>query len=202
MIETKQNFYSAVENRRSIYGISKDTVITDERIEEIVAQAIKHSPSAYNSQSGRAVILLGQNHDKLWNITEAALREKVSADKFKLTEEKMAAFRNGYGTILFFEDQTVVKGLQEKFPSYAEKMPEYSMQSSGMLQYIVWTALELEGFGVSLQHYNPIIDEAVQQIWDIPENWKLISQMPFGKPTVGPREKQYNSVEDRMIVFK
>ncbi|MBW8348585.1 nitroreductase family protein [Bacillus sp. IITD106] len=202
MIQTKQDFYSAVENRRSIYGISKETVVSDERLEEIVGNAIKHAPSAYNSQSGRAVILLGENHDKLWNITEAALREKVDADKFKPTAERMAGFRNGYGTILFFEDQTVVKSLQEKFPTYADKMPEYSMQSSGMLQYIVWTALELEGFGVSLQHYNPIIDEAVQKIWDIPESWKLISQMPFGKPTAGPREKQYNSIEERMKVFK
>jgi len=202
MIQTEKNFYTAVENRRSMYGISKETVISDERIEEIVAHAIKHAPSAFNSQSGRAVILLGENHDKLWNITEAALRELVPAENFKPTEEKMAAFRNGSGTILFFEDQTVVRSLQEKFPSYAEKMPEYSLQSSGMLQYIVWTALELEGFGVSLQHYNPVIDEAVQKIWDIPETWKLISQMPFGKPTAEPREKQYNSVEERMKVFK
>ncbi|MBS4218694.1 nitroreductase family protein [Bacillus sp. FJAT-49711] len=202
MIQTKQNFYTAVENRRSIYGISKETLISDERIEEIIAHAIKHAPSAYNSQSGRAVILLGENHEKLWNITEAALREKVSAEKFKPTEEKMANFRNGYGTILFFEDQTVVQSLQEKFPSYKEKMPEYSLQSSGMLQYIVWAALEVEGLGASLQHYNPIIDEAVKQIWDIPESWKLMSQMPFGKPTADPREKQYNSVEERMKVFK
>ncbi|MCR2821176.1 nitroreductase family protein [Lederbergia panacisoli] len=202
MIQTSQNFYTAVENRRSIYGISKEAVISDDRIEEIVAKAIKHAPSAYNSQSGRAVILLGANHDKLWNITEAALKEKVPAENFKPTEEKMAGFRNGYGTILFFEDQTVVKSLQEKFPSYQERMPDYSLQSSGMLQYIVWAALEVEGFGASLQHYNPIIDEAVQTIWGIPENWRLMSQIPFGKPTAGPREKQYNSVEERMKVFK
>ncbi|MBS4200868.1 nitroreductase family protein [Bacillus sp. FJAT-49732] len=202
MIQTEKTFYTAVENRRSIYGISKETVISDERIEEIVAYAIKHAPTSFNSQSGRAVILLGENHDKLWNITEAALRELVPSENFKPTEEKMAGFRNGYGTILFFEDQTVVRALQEKFPTYAEKMPEYSLQSSGMLQYIVWTALEVEGYGASLQHYNPIIDEAVQKIWDIPENWKLISQMPFGKPTAGAREKQYNSIEERMKVFK
>lgn len=51
-----------------------------------------------------------------------------------------------------------------------------------MLQLFVWTALENEGLDASLQHYNPIIDEEVKKQWNIPESWKLIVQMPFGKP--------------------
>lgn len=202
MIETKQDFYRAVEERRSTYGISKESPISDERIEEIVAYAIKHAPTAYNSQSGRAVLLLGENHDKLWNLTEAALKEIVPAENFQPTADKMASFRNGYGTVLFFEDQSVVKDLQERFPLYQDKMPDYSLQSSGMLQYIIWTSLRIEGLGASLQHYNPIIDEAVQKVWGIPSNWSLVAQMPFGKPTAAAGEKQFNSVEERMKVFK
>ncbi|MCJ7841509.1 nitroreductase family protein [Lederbergia sp. NSJ-179] len=202
MIHTEQNFSKAIEARRSTYGISKESTISDERIEEIVAFAIKHTPSAFNSQSGRAVVLLGENHDKLWNLTEAALKEIVPAEKFQPTADKMASFRNGYGTVLFFEDQAVVRDLQERFPLYQEKMPDYSLQSSGMLQYIVWTTLHAEGLGASLQHYNPIIDDAVQKVWDIPSDWQLVSQMPFGKPTAAPNEKQFNSVAERMKVFK
>ncbi|MFS0612401.1 nitroreductase family protein [Lederbergia ruris] len=202
MIETKQDFYRAVGERRSTYGISKESPISDERIEEIVAYAIKHAPTAYNSQSGRAVLLLGENHDKLWNLTEAALKEIVPAENFQPTADKMASFRNGYGTVLFFEDQSVVKDLQERFPLYQDKMPDYSLQSSGMLQYIIWTSLRVEGLGASLQHYNPIIDEAVQKVWGIPSNWSLVAQMPFGKPTAAAGEKQFNSVEERMKVFK
>ena len=59
------DFYGAVKARRSVYGISKDPVIPDKRIIEIVEEAIKHSPSAFNSQSGRAVVLLGEEHNKL-----------------------------------------------------------------------------------------------------------------------------------------
>ncbi|GIN69921.1 nitroreductase [Bacillus sp. J14TS2] len=202
MIETKQDFFKAVEDRRSAYSISKQSPISDERIEEIVAYAIKHAPSAFNSQSGRAVVLLGENHDKLWNLTEAALKEIVPAESFQPTADKMASFRNGYGTVLFFEDQSVVKDLQERFPLYQDKMPDYSLQSSGMLQYIVWTSLQVEGLGASLQHYNPIIDDAVQKVWDIPSNWSLVSQMPFGQPTAAAGEKQFNSLEERMKVFK
>ena len=182
--------------------LARKKVISDERIEEVIAHAVKHAPSGFNSQSGRVVILLGENHDKLWNITEATLREIVPADKFQPTEDKMTSFRNGYGTVLFFEDQSVVESLQAQFPLYKDKFPEYSLQSSGMLQYVVWTSLEVEGFGASLQHYQPLIDEAVQKIWDIPQNWTLLAQMPFGKPTAAPGEKQFNSIEDRMKVFK
>lgn len=202
MIQTKHDFYKVVEERRSIRGISKEHVVSEERIEEVIGHALKHAPTAYNSQTSRVIVLFGEQHEKLWNITEAALKEVASADNFQPTADKMAAFRNGFGTVLFFEDQVVVKEFQEKFPLYQEKMPEYSLQASGILQYIVWTSLHLEGLGASVQHYNPLIDEAVQKIWEIPENWKLIAQMPFGKATIEPGEKQFNSLEERMKVFK
>lgn len=202
MIQTKQDFLTAVKERRSYYAISKKSDISDEQIEEIIANAIKYTPTAFNSQSGRAVLLLGENHDKLWNITETVLREMVPEQDFEPTAQKMEGFRNGYGTVLFFEDQSVVKSLQEAFPTYADKFPDYSLQSSGMLQYIVWTALEIEGFGASLQHYQPLIDEAVHKIWNIPSDWKLLAQMPFGKPTAQPGEKEFKSIEERFKVFK
>lgn len=71
-----------------------------------------------------------------------------------------------------------------------------------MLQYVIWTALELEGLGASLQHYNPLIDEEVKKEWQIPSNWKLIAQMPFGKPTAEAGAKEFQPLEDRVKVFK
>lgn len=158
------DFYAAAENRRSIYGISKDTVVSDERIQEIINHAVKYTPSAFNSQSARVVVLLGEHHDNLWNnITIETLRAIVPADQFASTQEKINAFGNGYGTVLFFEDQDVIGALQKQFALYADNFPVWSQQSSGMLQYVVWTSLELEGFGASLQHYNPLIDDAVKK---------------------------------------
>ncbi|KAB0669061.1 nitroreductase [Oryzomonas sagensis] len=61
-----------------------------------------------------------------------------------------------------------------------------------MLQFAVWAALEQEGFGASLQHDNPVSDEAVKEVWEIPGTWKLIAQMPFGKPVAQPAEKEFN----------
>lgn len=199
---TKKDFATAVEERRSIYVINNEAIVSDERIQEIVEHAVKHTPSSFNSQTARAVVLLGEQHLKLWSITTDTLRQVVPANDFSPTEEKMNMFGAGYGTVLFFEDQSIVKGLQEKFPSYADNFPIWSLQSSGMVQYVVWTALEQEGFGASLQHYNPLIDDEVKSEWNIPLDWKLLAEMPFGKPVITAGEKQFSPVEDRVKVFK
>lgn len=71
-----------------------------------------------------------------------------------------------------------------------------------MLQYVIWTALEIEGLGANLQHYNPIIDDEVKQEWNVPSNWKLIAQMPFGKKVAEAGDKDFMPLEERIKVFK
>ena len=197
-----KDFLSAVANRRSYYGISKEAVVSDERIKEIVDHAVKYTPSAFNSQSARAIILLGNQHDRLWDITMEALRKIVPAEQFGDTENKINSFKSGYGTVLFFEDQSIVEALQQQFALYKDNFPVWSEQSSGMHQYVVWTALELEGFGASLQHYSELIDADVKKEWNLPGSWKFIAQMPFGKPTAEPGTKEYQPIEERVKVFK
>ncbi|KHD36773.1 nitroreductase [Clostridium acetobutylicum] len=196
-----KDFYEAVKKRRTIYGIGKESPISDERIKEIVELLVKETPSSFNSQSSRVVVLFGKNHDKLWEITKETLRKIVPEGNFSSTEEKINSFKSGYGTILYFEDQNVIKGLQDQFQLYKDNFPVWSEQSSGMLQINIWNALSLEGLGASLQHYNPLIDDAVRDEWHIPQNWKLIGQMPFGKPTADPGDKDFIPIESRVKFF-
>jgi predicted oxidoreductase (fatty acid repression mutant protein) len=198
----KKDFYAAVSGRRSVYGISKEVVVSDEKIKEVIEFAVKHTPSSFNSQSARVVLLLEKEHDKLWDITKEALRKIVPVDQFSSTEEKINSFRSGYGTVLFFEDNSIIESLQEQFAAYKDNFPVWSSQSSGMHQFVIWTALEMEGLGASLQHYNELIEAEVKKEWSIPSNWKLIAQMPFGKPVVEPDEKQFQPLEQRIKVFK
>ncbi|KIL76097.1 Nitroreductase family protein [Bacillus badius] len=197
-----KDFYTAVEERRSIYVISKDHAVSNERIQEVVEFAVKHTPTSFNSQSGRVVVLFNQHHDKFWDLTKETLREIVPAEDFGPTEQKMEMFKAGSGTVLFFEDEEAVRALQEQFPTYSDKFPEYSLQSSGMLQFIVWTALEQEGLGATLQHYQPLIDEKVRNEWNIPASWKLHAQMPFGQPVAPAGDKEFQPLSERMKVFK
>ena len=76
-----------------------------------------------------------------------------------------------------------------------------SEQTNGMHQYTLWCALEAEGLGVNLQHYNPLIDTRLQTMYDVPATWSLKAQMVFGKPTGQPGEKAFKPVEERVKYF-
>jgi predicted oxidoreductase (fatty acid repression mutant protein) len=196
-------FKEALQNRRTYYAIGNQSPVSDEEIESAVKFAVKHVPSAFNSQSTRVVLLLGENHKRLWNITKDILREIVPADAFANTEKKIdSSFLSGYGTVLYYEDQDVVRGLQQNFKAYADNFPVWSNHTSAMHQLVIWTMLEDMGFGVNLQHYNPLIDDKVAAEWQIPSSWKLIAEMPFGNPVAMPGEKQYNAIDDRVKIFK
>lgn len=146
------------------------------------------------------MILFGAQSEKFWGLTREALRPLVPADGFAATESKLASFAAGVGTVLFYEDQSVVKGLQENFALYADNFPVWSEQSSGIAQVATWTALAEAGIGASLQHYNPVVDEAVRREWDIPESWKLRAQMPFGSNEAPFAEKTFMDDADRFRV--
>lgn len=202
-MEKSRNFKEALSNRRSYYGISDKSPISDEEIKGIVEYAVKHVPSAFNSQSTRIVLLLGRQHKRLWDMVKEALRGIVPPEAFGRTEAKIdKSFRAGYGTVLFFEDQTVVEQLQHDNPLYSKSFGDWSQHTSAMHQLTVWTMLEDAGFGASLQHYNPLIDDAVCREWNISKSWRLIAQMPFGIPTAGAGEKTFRPIEERVLVFE
>ena len=146
----ERSFSEALKHRRTYYSITNQSPISDQEIECIVNMTVRHVPSAFNSQTTRVVLLLGESHKKLWQIVKDALKKIVPAEAFAKTEEKIDhSFACGYGTVLFFEDQKVVKGLQEAFPSYQENFPGWSLQTSAMHQLAIWVMLEDVEFSYS-----------------------------------------------------
>ena len=157
-MSSSATFFEAVKGRRTIYALSSETTIPDEKIQEIITEAVKHAPSSFNSQSSRvcppclssfahssplgadppsplgfhlqAVLLLGDEHKKLWDITLNVLKGIVPADQFPATEGRIKGFAAGHGTVLFFEDENVVKDLQGKFALYADRFPQWSQHAS------------------------------------------------------------------------
>ena len=195
------SFLDILEKRRSIYGLDKNISISPERIQQIAECAVKHTPSAFNSQSARIVILFNMRHKFLWDTAKDILKKNIPAEAFSKTEQKLDAFQAAAGTILFFDDISIVSNLQNKFPLYKENFPIWSQQSNGMLQSNIWIALAAEGVGASLQHYNPLIDDAIKTEFNIDKNWNLIAQMPFGNPISLPSEKEFISIAERVRVF-
>ena len=197
-----RDFKEALKHRRTYYHISDKSPISDEQIKEIIDFAVLNIPSAFNSQATRIVLLLGKNHHTLWEIVKKTLKQMVSAEVYKGSEEKIDnSLAAGYGTILFFEDKEVISDLQNRFPTYQDRFPIWAQQSNAMHQLAIWTMLEDAGLGASLQHYNPLIDDTVCSEWNLNPQWELVAQMPFGTPTQEPDIKEFNPLDKRVVIF-
>ena len=195
------NFLNSIKARRTIYAIGKNVTVDQAKIEETIREAVKQSPSAFNSQTSRVVTLYGESHTNFWNIVRETLRKIVPAEAFECTNQKIDSFAAGFGTVLFYEDQDVVKGLQEQFALYADNFPVWSEHSSAIAQFATWTALSEIGIGASLQHYNPIVDAEVAETYDIPANWKLRAQLVFGSIEAPAGDKPFMDDAARFKTF-
>lgn len=185
------SFLDQIKQRRSIYAIGKNVNLDNTKVEALIKDAVKHSPSSFNSQTSRVVTLFGQSHEDFWNIVLETLRKIVPANAFEGTNAKISSFKAGHATVLFYEDQDVVKDLQEQFALYADNFPVWSEHSSAIAQFAVWTALAEYNIGASLQHYNPIVDAEVAAKFDVPANWKLRAQLVLGSIEAEAGEKTF-----------
>lgn len=193
-------FLSLAETRRSIYALGKEIPLSEDEVIHLIKQAVKQAPSAFNSQSSRILILLGNEHIKFWELTRTQLKKIVPEARFQATSDKLDSFSQAAGSVLFFEDQNVVHTLQQQFPSYADNFPAWSEHSTGIAQYAVWLALAEKGIGANLQHYNPLVDEEVRKQWSVPNSWTLRAQMNFGAILQPAGEKTYIDDNERFII--
>lgn len=194
-------YVGAIAKRRSIYNLGNKLPKSHAEVTKVIEDTIRQCPSAFNVQSSRAVILYGAEHVKLWEIVKAALKTVTPPEQYAASEGKVnGCFLAGAGTVLFYEDNTAVKGQQEAYPSYADSFPVWSQHSSAIAQFAVWTALASENIGASLQHYNQLIEAQVQKTFDVPEHWQLVAQMPFGSIEKPAEPKTFIDDVNRFIV--
>ncbi len=165
-------FVSAISARRSQYALTDAAALSDSEIVDLIRSVAGEVPSA-------------------------VVKDDTA---FAATEQKIAGFDAAHGTILYFDDTTVTTNLQERFPSYAANFPVWAQQANGMLQFAVWSALAEAGIGANVQHYNPLIDDAVRDAFGIPADWKLIAQMPFGEVTAPAGEREHMPLDEQVQV--
>lgn len=83
------NAIEFLKKRRSIYALGKNIELNNEEITELIEGAVKNSPTAFNSQTVRAVITFGESSDRVWDIVLDELRKVVKDDDvFLKTKEK------------------------------------------------------------------------------------------------------------------
>ncbi|KAJ5573865.1 uncharacterized protein N7459_008292 [Penicillium hispanicum] len=184
---SSSTFLEAVKHRRTVYGVTDKISVSDDRIVEIVNEVIQTMPSAYNMQSTRILVTLGKEHTKFWDTILASAKpfvvEKHGEEAWPRYEERFSMFRNAYGTISVLEDHTAIEKVQEKFSQHPITAYEgYAEHSNAMHQITLWTALELEGLGASLQHshYVPGVEDGLRSAFSIPPSWALKAEIVFG----------------------
>ncbi len=202
-MKNRMDLTEAMKTRRSIRKLTKILDFDDRVLEGILKEAML-VPSAFNMQSYRIVALRGKAHDRLWGIVEASLLAKLGEERFASTKqpEKISGFRGGNGTLLFFEDLTVVEEKGNIAKSYKDTFPDWSQQGSGIIQYAVWLLLTEQGISASLQHYHKLIEEQVREEWHIPTTWQLISQMPYGKADETPGVRELIPFEEMVKFYR
>jgi hypothetical protein len=96
-----------VKARRTHYALKAESPISDAAIEKIVQDAVLHVPSSFNTQTSRVVLLLKEEHQKVWDIAISIMEGLVAAgtvpkEMFENhTKPKLEAFRGAYGTVSF-----------------------------------------------------------------------------------------------------
>lgn len=186
---------NALEKRRSYYNINKELPVSTEEVIKRIETLTELVPDAFNMKSSRLVVALGEKQDLLWD----SIYEVFGGD---VPKDKTDSFKAGAGTVLYFYDQAVVKGLQDQFPLYAGNFPGWALQANAMLQISIWSGLRELGIGASLQHYNPVIDQKIRELFDVPESYQLIAQMPFGGIVEEPGPKEKEDISKRVRIVK
>ena len=199
--ESLATLQQAFDERRSVYALGNELPVEPQAIVNMAERVLLHTPSAFNSQSSRLVVLFGAEHQRLWDIAEEKLRAAVGDGDFSGSKQKLDGFRASAGTVLFYEDRNVTESLQEQFALYADRFPVWAQQTSAMHQYAMWTELRTLNVGANLQHYNPLVDEDAAKAFSIPDSWELVAQMPFGNIVEPAGEKTYQPVNERMKVL-
>jgi hypothetical protein len=134
----------AIKGRSSLHTLSDDVDIPDSRVQEIVREGILHSPTPFNCQSGRAVVLVKAEHKKFWDLAHDSAKSKVPEAVFeKVFAPRIKMFRAAYGTvsltkalnrrlfltclcvqILFYESGNAMQAVCDRMPIVKDKMPQ------------------------------------------------------------------------------
>ena len=194
-MNTKTSILESLAARRSVYRLGRELPVSEEEIVQTVNRATELVPDAFNMRSQRVAVVLGERQDALWDAVYGAFGGKVA-------REKIDMFKAAAGTVLYYTDGETVAALQAQYPMYAANFPVWAAQANGMLQLAVWAALRDIGLGANLQHYNPVIDNAVRGLLGVPESWQLVAQMPFGSIVEPEGAKDGEDIGKRVRVFR
>ncbi|CAI7427268.1 CGH_1_collapsed_G0041390.mRNA.1.CDS.1 [Saccharomyces cerevisiae] len=113
------NYLNAITNRRTIYNLKPELPqgVGLDDVKRTVHVILKNTPTAFNSQVNRAVIIVGDTHKRIWDAVASAM---PTAEAKKRPE---SCRDEAYGSVIFFTDEGPTEKLQRDFPALAAAFP-------------------------------------------------------------------------------
>lgn len=196
------HYFDVIQSRRSNHHLTNELLQPKEELIQHLESVLEATPSSFNSQSQRMVVLFGESHQYFWNQVIDAIAKLVTPEQLPKSKQKINQFADALGTVLFFDDEATTKQMMEKFPLYASQCQIWSEQQNGMLQINIWNALVALGYQANLQHYTELIEEKTKLFFHLPKDWKMVGQMPFGKATSEPKKKDIIPIKNRVMILE
>lgn len=194
-------FTELVRSRRTRYAIGNNTEITKEDIVARLRAVAKEVPTAFNSQTSRLVVVFGEDNEKLWGHILDVQKDVMQGEMWEMMSGVMQGAKGAVGTVLFFEDLDAVAAM----PVQGARGEAYKQNNNANLQYATWLALTELGLGASLQHMNvghtEGFDKSILEMFNLPANYEMIAQMPFGSIEGEAYPKEYIEDEVRVQVI-
>jgi len=194
-------FVDLIEKRRSIYVLGTNSQYSKSEISDRIRKTLKQAPSAFNSQTSRAVVLFDEANDKFWDHIYDVQKDVLEGETWDLMSGIITGSKDGIGTVLFFEDTDAVK----EMPAQGVRQEAYKQNNNANAQYAVWLALAEMDLGASLQHFNvgyeQGFDKGTKEMFNLPESYEMLAQMPFGSIEQEAGEKEHVDADVQVKVF-
>ncbi|SOC42284.1 nitroreductase family protein [Salinicoccus kekensis] len=194
-------FLDLVEKRRTVYALGTDSEYSKEDIENRIREVVKQVPTAFNSQTTRVVVLFDEANDKFWDHIYDVQKNVLEGEMWDMMSGVMTGAKKGIGTVLFFEDKEAV----EVMPAQGARQEAYKQNNNANAQYAVWLALAEMDLGASLQHFNvgyeQGFDKGTKEMFNLPESYEMLAQMPFGSVEQEIGEKEHIDTDVQVKVL-
>lgn len=196
------NFNQLLDTRRSVYMLKNTSKINDNDLLNLLYENLKKAPSAFNTQPVFAVIASKEQHKFVWDSVSNALEKILSTEQFKKTKAKLKVFENAYGTILLFKNTNDIEDIKKAYPGFANRQDFWGEQSFGIAAYTIWLTLADLGLGANMQHYDPLLDAAIEKEFKIPKGYVLEAEIVYGDIAINAEAKESKSQEELIKIAK
>lgn len=94
-----QQYLQLIRQRRTYYSLCDVSPVPDSKVIETVQDVLRNTPSSLNGRTSRVVVLLRDEHRKLWDMALDILRTILSEEQWVIYEKKLKDRKAAYGTV-------------------------------------------------------------------------------------------------------